>query len=316
MKSDVNISLLREYIVLAQVLNFTKAAKMLGTTQTVLSKHLAQLEVTVGKRLILRSTSPVSPAELTDAGISFLNNAFQIVNNYDGAFEALTTPKKISVSLGGHYHHGTVALATQVIDARHRQGVDFALHLNKHRALSTPTMLEGDPSDILVVMADESLDLTSMESRPLFKDRLMACLPRTHPLAGDDPLFLDQLKDETFLVVQGYAQYDNWGPVREMCLRRSFMPKVRFLHLDTNDDFLCTATFDAIYFVPAYTQQFHVMLQEPAFCCRMIADPDCYFEYRAVRRRTCPPAVRDFYNDLLAVPLESISSPGDLTLFR
>lgn len=314
---DFNIGLLREYVTLAQVLNFTKAASMLNMSQAVLSKHLARLESGVGKRLIERSTSPVEPAVLTEAGRAFLANAYQVVSAYDGAFGSVGS-QGVSVSIGGHYHHATIALATQVIQRYHAEGMAFSLLLNKRPAISTDEMFANDRSDVLVVMVDEGLDMHGLASRPLFKDRLCACLPAGHRLAEKPRLMLDDFKDETFIVASGYAQYDNWPYIRRMCERHGFMPKTRFLKIDSNDDFLCTDTFDAVYFIPAYTLRYHVMLQPPSFSCRILEDEDCFFDYRvAWRPSSCTSEAARFIDDLLAIPLDSLAEQGpDLTIFR
>ena len=44
----MELSLLREFIVLSQTLNYTKAAEILHLTQTTLSKHIVAMEKELG----------------------------------------------------------------------------------------------------------------------------------------------------------------------------------------------------------------------------------------------------------------------------
>ena len=74
------ISILREFIVLSKNLNFSKTARQLYITQSVLSKHIALLERKIGLTLLIRGHHNV---ELTDVGKLFLKEAIAIVNRYD-----------------------------------------------------------------------------------------------------------------------------------------------------------------------------------------------------------------------------------------
>ena len=61
----MHIEYLREYIELAQCLNFTEAARRSCITQSALSKHLVSIEKEFGTELVARDRHSV---ELTQAG--------------------------------------------------------------------------------------------------------------------------------------------------------------------------------------------------------------------------------------------------------
>ncbi|MCF0230504.1 MAG: LysR family transcriptional regulator, partial [Parasporobacterium sp.] len=58
---------IKEFIVLAEELNYTKAAKKLYISHSSLSKHIAEAERELGVQLFVRTTHAV---ELTEAGRS------------------------------------------------------------------------------------------------------------------------------------------------------------------------------------------------------------------------------------------------------
>lgn len=72
----MNFLNLRYFIVTAEEMNFTKAAKRLFISQQSLSNHIAKLEDHFGVRLFDRNT----PLTLTDAGESLLRSARKILN--------------------------------------------------------------------------------------------------------------------------------------------------------------------------------------------------------------------------------------------
>jgi DNA-binding transcriptional LysR family regulator len=77
---------LYEFLVLAQTLNYSKAAKLLFISQATLSRHVEQLEEELGCQLLTRSTHSVA---LTPAGNLFRSDAVYLVEKYDDALKRL-----------------------------------------------------------------------------------------------------------------------------------------------------------------------------------------------------------------------------------
>ena len=78
----MHIEYLREYIELAQCLNFTEAARRSCITQSALSKHLVSIEKEFGTELVARDRHSV---ELTQAGHALLQEALAICERWDDA---------------------------------------------------------------------------------------------------------------------------------------------------------------------------------------------------------------------------------------
>lgn len=76
----MKLSYMREFLVLSQVLNFTKAADQLYMTQPVLSRHVAALEEDLGGKLLERDTHSV---RLTPAGNRAADMFQRILDSYE-----------------------------------------------------------------------------------------------------------------------------------------------------------------------------------------------------------------------------------------
>lgn len=76
----VEISSMRKFVVLAETLNFTEAARMLRISQPGLSKCIASLESELGVELVKRKPE----VSLTAAGIFFLEKVERILAECDG----------------------------------------------------------------------------------------------------------------------------------------------------------------------------------------------------------------------------------------
>ncbi|WLI77201.1 LysR family transcriptional regulator [Kosakonia sp. H02] len=84
----MKIELLREFLLLSERLNFTRAAQMLHITQPVLSRHMKELEEHVGAPLFQRDTHRVS---LTSAGHRLACEVRKILHQYDESMTAVRT---------------------------------------------------------------------------------------------------------------------------------------------------------------------------------------------------------------------------------
>ena len=76
----MKIEYMREYIVLANTLNFTNAANILFITQPALSRHIALVEEEIGAQLFIRTKHYVT---LTRVGESVLKEFRQVIDQYD-----------------------------------------------------------------------------------------------------------------------------------------------------------------------------------------------------------------------------------------
>lgn len=80
----MNIESLKCFILVAENLNFARAAEALYKTQPAVTKQINALEQEIGVSLFIRSTRHV---ELTPAGMSFYKDAKEIVQNAQIAVE-------------------------------------------------------------------------------------------------------------------------------------------------------------------------------------------------------------------------------------
>ena len=78
----MDINRIREFLVLSEHLNYSKAANLLYITQPVLSRHIHDLEETLGGQLFLRDTHSV---QLTEFGQLCAAQLQEVVSTFDNA---------------------------------------------------------------------------------------------------------------------------------------------------------------------------------------------------------------------------------------
>ena len=196
---DLELRHLHAFQVLAEELNFTRAAERLHITQQTLSAQLRQLEGRVGTSLFDRTTRAVS---LTDAGRTLLEHVPEILAAVDRAVvETLET-------VAGERGSLTVGLAGVAgLDLTPRALRDFA-ESRPMIALRIRNVDFGDPSGglasgdvdvaLLWLPVPEGIDVV-----PLLEDARMAVLAADHPLAAKEEISAAELAEQPFVWIEG-----------------------------------------------------------------------------------------------------------------
>lgn len=120
----------REAIMLAETLNFSKAADRLFITQSTLSKHISTIEREIGFRIFSRTTSHV---ELTEHGKIYLESLRRVTDIYDETLAGLKASKEVdsSVRLSGPLLFDQfLSLLVTVRSSLTIQGVDLDISLS------------------------------------------------------------------------------------------------------------------------------------------------------------------------------------------
>ena len=195
---DVELRHLEAFQVLADELNFTRAAGRLHITQQALSTQLRQLEHRVGAPLFERTTRSVT---LTDAGRTLRAHVPGILA---AVSQAITETRE---TVGGQRGTLTVGLAGVAgLDLTPRILRDFA-SARPHVTLNVRNIDFSDPSaglhsgatDVALLWLPVPADL---EVVPLVEEPRMAVLATDHPLVAQEQLSAEELAREPFVWIE------------------------------------------------------------------------------------------------------------------
>ena len=179
----MELSLLREFIVLSQTLNYTKAAEILHLTQPTLSKHIVAMEKELGCSLLERDRRRV---ELTESGNVFAAAALQMVDTYADAKQRIhdiqtLTPLKVNGIMSDSAIASITSIAATFLDAEGEAPASYN-SLNDTNYLEQ--LVEGD-ADILLAYAElDKLDNLGLAYIPLIRSPLVAMVSMDSPLAS------------------------------------------------------------------------------------------------------------------------------------
>lgn len=219
----VKIDYFREFVVLAEYLNFSAAAEHLFITQPVLSRHMAALEEDLGVRLLDRNTQEV---RLTPAGKLFHKRILKILLDYDDLRQMLRLQRE------GYESRLCVGVPYYAI-SDYLGDIPEAFEGKYPRVKLTYEV--GSPDAILSYVEQDRVDVallphltfprgSTLEFRDFYIEQLGVLISSGDPLAKKESCKLVDLKKHTFFQIGGTYFSSTWEQLRYLCRRRGFEP--------------------------------------------------------------------------------------------
>jgi LysR family transcriptional activator of glutamate synthase operon len=220
----MEISYLKEFVVLAETCNFLEAADILYSTQSTLSKHIRNMELELGVPLFDRTTRKVS---ISKFGALLLPYARQILELDDRSAAALQDSLDTD---RGILNVGSIpALAEYQI-------TDVLVVFKKTHPGSTVNVMQGGATEMKELLRQRKIELAfirytedtddDLVKIPYTVDSLAAVLPATHPLAKEKTISLQALADEDFVLSEKQTMLYNL--CISACNKSGFEPRVTY----------------------------------------------------------------------------------------
>lgn len=220
----IETRLLRQFIAVAEELNFRRAAERLHMAQPPLSQAILRLEQQLGYPVFERSNRKVG---LTAAGTAFLATARQVLLALE---EGVAETRRVAQGSAGHLRLGFIQITpyAHVLDALRRFRADFPdVHLTLREASTQELveLLEADQLDVALLRAP-GRSTPALAFERLSGEAIMAALPAGHRLAGRQAVALSALKEEDFVASPRALGQGFHDQLASLCLHAGFVPQV------------------------------------------------------------------------------------------
>lgn len=227
----MDISYFREFVMLAETKNYWAASERLFIGQSSLSKHIKTMEKQLGAPLFDRTSRKV---ELTEFGARMLPYAQSIARlqyEYESAIYGMLNQNDERLTISS-----IPAMAPyNIVDILVRFQMDYPhvqVHTNEADTLVVREELLERKCD-LAIFRDSVAYLehdTEREKQlikiPFCTDRLVAVLPKGHPLETNTSLELSQLQGEYFALIKKDSM--PYSLCMRACQEAGFVPHVLF----------------------------------------------------------------------------------------
>lgn len=221
----MTVDQLREFLVLAEIGNYQKAADTLYISQATLSRHMISLENELGITLFDRMAHTNI---LSTAGRRFLPRAKNIVDLADSSYQQLQKRLNkgdgdLSIAVLRNFTYYKVA--DLLLDFMHAYP-HINVNVSETSSSAMRQMLaEGQCSFAFVSELGHTIK-DNFSREPICTDTMAICLPASHPLAESQSVTLDQLKEENFVMAPQRGNLYNACLLA--CKRSGFEPKINY----------------------------------------------------------------------------------------
>jgi DNA-binding transcriptional LysR family regulator len=222
---NVEVRHLHAVIVLAEELNFTRAAHRLHITQPALSKQLSELEELHRFRLFSRDNRRAVAVQLTDAGRIFVQEARSALLHAERAIHlARTTHEGCDrVLVIGHSPYADPSWISTIL----------AVYLPTYPKLQI-RLVSQFPNELIRSVLACDLDMALVTEPPAHAqitrvpfDRasLYVVLPATHPMAGKEQIALRDLADDKWIMFAKRLQPSIHAAIMDAAQAEGISPK-------------------------------------------------------------------------------------------
>ena len=222
---SIELRQLRQFVTLAETLNYRQAAQQLHMSQPPLSQSIRKLEESLGVQLFERDRRGTS---LSAAGIAALESA-RLALHHAGQVRAVS--QATAAGERGRLHIGFIGSATfSMIPAlvpifRSRfPAIDLVLTESTTREIGMRVASGDFDAGLLRYPVSEA---TGLDIVPIEKDTLVAALPEANPLARQPTLALRDLAAEPFVTYRAGEVPGLHALVMLACQNAGFMPQIK-----------------------------------------------------------------------------------------
>jgi DNA-binding transcriptional LysR family regulator len=215
---------LRYFCAVAQWKGFNHAARHLYVSQSAISEQIAGLESEIGVTLLDRGRRQI---RLTHHGEIFLAEAQKVLAAADRAVEMAQRSMhgeagRLSI---GFFSWGTGAFFPHIIREYRKRYPGVILSLHEMQAVEQSEALAERKLDIAFTRPIEPPYDITLRSELLYRDPLVAALPRRHPLAPG-PIPVEKLAGENFVLCSRETSTILFDTIISICRKAGFSPKI------------------------------------------------------------------------------------------
>lgn len=214
---------LAEFCMIAKTLSFSTAAEHLYVTEAALSRHIKKLENEVGGPLFYRTTRRVSLTPLGKVFLPYAQRGLLLKSELEAAVSAQLFAEKTVLTVAAiqvaNYYIDLPALLSEFNVKNPNIQVNF---ITPNSPASDPT--SPTPCEISFIPELFGYEDPAFNRVLIRKDKILALIPKQHPLTCRKALNVEDLKDEQLLLISNGSPLFN--VCNQICKNRKFQPRV------------------------------------------------------------------------------------------
>jgi DNA-binding transcriptional LysR family regulator len=220
----VELRQIRQFVALAEALNFHRAAEALNMSQPPLSLSIRKLEEDLGAPLFERHSRGVNLTEAARAALSHARDALAAAEAMARSVRETAGGERGRLRIG-FVGSATYGLLPAIVPRFHARLPGIDLGLKEATSLEIVRGLEEGTLDVGLIRTPLLQD-ASVALEPLYKEVLILIAPRNHRLGKTDRVRLEDLKDESFMLYDRVQVPNLFSQTIMACEAAGFLPKI------------------------------------------------------------------------------------------
>lgn len=196
----MDIAKLKAFMCVVENQSFTKAAAELYISQPALSKKISDFEKELGVSLLVRDNRTM---ELTPAGKLLYSEAptfLKIGDSIESKIREMGRRPGSQLTIGcTGIEYGRIRQAIEGFRARYP---DVSIIMHRYTAPELKLHILNNMVDIAFQTHFEVAQEPEVSAIPFCRDELAIVMSKTHPLANEEEVSMDQFKDEVYFGIQ------------------------------------------------------------------------------------------------------------------
>ncbi|BAU67386.1 LysR family transcriptional regulator [Stanieria sp. NIES-3757] len=223
MFSNLDLQHLQTFLVVAEEMNFGRAAERLHIAQPPLSRQIQRLEKNLGVELFNRSKPQI---QLTSAGKVFVREATKILKQVDLGVQLTQRASRGEIGKLAIAFEGSSLsdLVPRSIQSFRQQFPEVEILIQEMPTKQQIQALLEERIDLGFIVPQQQLD--NLMSEIILEESLVVAIAKDHPLASQEKIEIGQLQQESFLVGFNDGSCGLDRTVIQVCQQAGFEPKL------------------------------------------------------------------------------------------
>ena len=254
MPSNIELRHLETFLVVVEEMNFGRAAERLRIAQPPLSRQIQRLEESLGVKLFDRTKPQI---QLTEAGQAFVPEARRILMQVERGVQTAQRASggqvgQLLIGFEGSCSSDIVSLSIQSYQQQFPDVNVMVQEMPTGDQLQALLEEQIDVGFILPRLAEESLVVETVVQEPL-----VLALSETHPLAVQNEVQVQQLRNERFIMGFPGDRCGLYAAVMSICHQAGFIPQVSQVTNEMQLTLGFIATGMGVALLPSSIRRFH-----------------------------------------------------------
>lgn len=217
--------MLKSFVAVSSMQNFSAAARELNTVQPAISRHISELEEELGVSLFWRNTRKV---KITAAGRSLLRDALDILAREASAKEQAkrAAQGKIGQLRIGYFGSACSCFIPWLVQQYRIHYPEVQVSL---REMTVQQQIDAFAAEQLDVGFSRSLPKSESKKfsvLEIYMDTLIAVIPETHEFATAENVRLRDLQADSFVLYKRSEAPGIFEQIINACHKEKFVPKI------------------------------------------------------------------------------------------